>query len=135
MIFHFNNSRSNWPHSVTGIWGDAKSKEANEAHVGYLVLFEEGGQAIGVSTTMSSVWTGEFRDGNLLADYINKHHVIGKVWLKLSPDGASLSDEWWTEEQKRQGGVYAAYRSTQISKSLLFEHICQRFGAGILVVA
>ena len=136
-IIELNADQSRWPKSVTGVWGDAVvtgdavDTVKDDPHTGYLILSEQNGEIKGVSTTGNSLWIGTVRNGVITADYAFEGIITGSLQLRLSPDGSSLHGTW-----KHNGGIsgtYSAYRSTQVDKAALVEHLRDRMGNSVSI--
>ena len=131
-IIIFNSVRSNWRYSVTGIWENAKTALYGESNLltGFLILYEENSYLSGISTTQNSIWAGRYSNGILAAHYTNEFNGSGTVQLQLSPDGRTLSGEFWTADG-RSRGIYVAHRAVSVSKAVIATQIIERFGSSI----
>jgi hypothetical protein len=123
-IIEASSDQTNWPETVTGVWGDANAAFEDASFAGYLVLVDDGGRITGVSTTGNSIWRGRFVNGVLTATY-NGQYGNGSVRLELSDDGSTLTGTWESGDSR---GTYTAVRATQIDRNELINHLQERMG-------
>lgn len=123
--------RVHWGSSLTGVWGDAVSKNEADTWGGNLILAQSQDAVTGVSTTGGSIWSGRFQKGVLKADYRVEGKYAGTVVLRLSSNGSKLSGHW---ESGGGTGNYTAYRVARPDAAAFAGHIREKMGDKVKII-
>jgi DNA-directed RNA polymerase subunit RPC12/RpoP len=129
-VVAFSENPANWPHALTGVWGNTTATEGFASREGYLVLVAEDERVIGLSTTSNAVWVGEYVDGIFEGKYASSS-AEGTFRMEVQAGGGALYGEWSSGGRE---GDYEAYRLEQVDASWLEDHVRERFGENVEIV-
>lgn len=120
-IVQLNSQRVNWPGQPTGIYGEAAAGQTQgETDFGILVLWENNGRVIAISTTNNSFWTGSWQSGRIEATYVNQHGTKGELSIQLATDGSHVVGVW---RVRGDSGSYKAYRTAGFDRETVMQKL------------
>jgi len=113
-IIRINAQPEHWAKTSTGIFGEAVAEHDDTPDSGILIVWENSGSVLAISTTNNSFWQGEFANGIIRVDYVNQYAVTGKLELELSTNGIHLTGHW---QALSETGTYRAFRTRNFTKT------------------